>query len=93
MTDFGTMSVVTKSGPADFMRRYGIEPLVPLAADAAAKAVETDGGKERAKVKEVCPSCGHPEMEYYTMQLRSADEGQTVFYECVKCKYKFSLNS
>lgn len=22
--------------------------------------------------------CGHEEMEYFTMQLRSADEGQTV---------------
>lgn len=24
--------------------------------------------------------CGHDEMEYFTMQLRSADEGQTVSY-------------
>ncbi len=32
-------------------------------------------------------------MYYYTMQLRSADEGSTVFYECVKCKYKYSANN
>ncbi len=32
-------------------------------------------------------------MYYYTMQLRSVDEGQTVFYECAKCGYTFSLNT
>lgn len=39
------------------------------------------------QVDETCPKCGNLEMEFYTMQLRSADEGQTVFYECAKCKY------
>jgi DNA-directed RNA polymerase I subunit RPA12 len=27
------------------------------------------------------------------MQLRSVDEGSTVFYECVKCSHKFSQNN
>ena len=42
---------------------------------------------------EKCPSCGNDQMTFHTLQLRSADEGQTVFYTCTKCKYKYSINS
>jgi DNA-directed RNA polymerase I subunit RPA12 len=44
-------------------------------------------------IEEPCPKCGHPELYFYTMQLRSADEGQTVFYECPECSYKYSVNN
>lgn len=47
----------------------------------------------RAKVKEKCPQCNNPEMSFYTMQMRSVDEGQTVFFECPKCGHTFSTNT
>ncbi|CAL8087184.1 unnamed protein product [Orchesella dallaii] len=40
-----------------------------------------------------CKECGHKQMSYATLQLRSVDEGQTVFYTCPKCKFKESENS
>ena len=40
-----------------------------------------------------CPKCDSERMSYAAIQLRSADEGQTVFFTCVKCKFKESENS
>ena len=47
------------------------------------------------QVEHRCPDCGNEEMTYTTQQTRSADEGQTVFFSCPKCKYemRFSLTS
>ena len=44
-------------------------------------------------IERKCPKCGHDKMSYAAIQLRSADEGQTVFFTCLKCKYKESENS
>ncbi|XP_034485712.1 DNA-directed RNA polymerase I subunit RPA12 [Drosophila innubila] len=44
-------------------------------------------------VERKCPKCGNDKMSYATLQLRSADEGQTVFFTCLKCKFKESENS
>jgi DNA-directed RNA polymerase I subunit RPA12 len=49
--------------------------------------------EKAATIREKCPKCGAPEMSFHTMQLRSADEGQTIFYHCTQCGYKFSVNS
>ena len=53
---------------------------------------QTINGKY-AIIEEPCPKCGHPEQYFYTMQLRSVDEGSTVFYECPKCTNKYSVNN
>jgi DNA-directed RNA polymerase I subunit RPA12 len=45
-----------------------------------------------AKIKQQCPMCNSEEMSYSTVQMRSADEGQTIFYEC-DCGYRMKLNS
>ncbi|GLH00691.1 hypothetical protein R5R35_014631 [Gryllus longicercus] len=53
------------------------------------KSAEPDG----PTVDRKCPVCNNDKMSYATLQLRSADEGQTVFYTCTKCKYKETENS
>ena len=48
---------------------------------------------KHATVEEECPKCGFNKMSFYTMQMRSVDEGQTVFYTCLRCAHKFSTNT
>lgn len=40
-----------------------------------------------ATIRQTCERCGRDEVKYYTLQLRSADEGSTVFYTC-ECGHK-----
>ncbi|XP_031841823.1 RNA polymerase I subunit RpI12 isoform X2 [Nomia melanderi] len=54
---------------------------------------ETEEDAEGPVVERKCPQCQNDKMSYATLQLRSADEGQTVFYTCTKCKYKETENS
>lgn len=65
----------------------------------ASAVVNNDKEKSKSEEQEgpivdrKCPNCGNETMSYATLQLRSADEGQTVFYTCTKCKFKESENS
>jgi DNA-directed RNA polymerase I subunit RPA12 len=45
-----------------------------------------------AVITKTCPQCARNEMFYHTKQLRSADEGTTVFYRC-ECGYKETQNN
>ncbi|EKX38496.1 DNA-directed RNA polymerase I subunit, RPA12 [Guillardia theta CCMP2712] len=60
----------------------------------AALLQEVDGEQDgRATVEENCPKCNNHEAKYSTLQMRSADEGQTIFYECTKCGHVWSVNA
>ncbi|KAK7270884.1 hypothetical protein RJT34_26382 [Clitoria ternatea] len=45
-----------------------------------------------SKVNKTCEKCGHGEANFYTRQMRSADEGQTTFYTCTGCGHQFQEN-
>ena len=78
------------SGGETFLFKFGIEPMNP---DGSKFGAVKEVGRERAVVDEKCPKCSHKGLNFYTMQLRSVDEGQTVFYECPKCGHTFSQNN
>ncbi|CAG9327414.1 unnamed protein product [Blepharisma stoltei] len=46
----------------------------------------------RATMNIECSQCGAQKMYYTSRQMRSADEGETVFLECPKCGYKTVQN-
>ncbi|CAK9036325.1 unnamed protein product [Durusdinium trenchii] len=43
---------------------------------------------EHPEIDQECPSCGHNRLQFWTRQLRSADEGLSVFFLCKKCGWR-----
>mmetsp|Transcript_21434 Transcript_21434/g.44702 ORF Transcript_21434/g.44702 Transcript_21434/m.44702 type:complete len:118 (+) Transcript_21434:36-389(+) len=74
---------------------YSMERPTPIWAksDEEQAALKKSNDPVRATIEEPCIRCSHPEVGYYTVQLRSVDEGQTVFYECPNCKHTWSINN
>ncbi|KAF8633178.1 hypothetical protein AX15_001477 [Amanita polypyramis BW_CC] len=52
-----------------------------------------DKRDEGTLVSEKCPVCGHLQAYSKEMQLRSADEGSTIFYTCSSCKHGWRVNN
>ncbi|KAL5256232.1 hypothetical protein ACHWQZ_G011451 [Mnemiopsis leidyi] len=61
--------------------------------DVTEEVEELEEGNTGPMTDRKCPGCGNEGMSYTTRQLRGADEGQTVFYLCPKCKYQDNENS
>ena len=40
-------------------------------------------------VAETCPKCGNDQAYHFTAQMRAADEAETRFYKCTKCKHSW----
>jgi DNA-directed RNA polymerase I subunit RPA12 len=75
-------------------RINGLDSLKPLVAEKLMdRRIELSIQEVRgARIKHQCPECGAEEMMYNSAQLRSADEGQTVFLLC-DCGYKLTMHS
>ena len=93
-TGGGKKMMKTISNAASFLYKFNIEPKNPDGTKIGSERDDENVSRERrATVDEPCPKCDNHVLRFYTMQLRSADEGQTVFYECEKCKHTFSQNN
>ena len=62
-------------------------------APSLAKDVDKNAAPSLATISVDCPECGAHKVGFYTKQLRGADEGQTIFYECPECNHKWNENS
>ncbi|CAH1435554.1 unnamed protein product [Lactuca virosa] len=57
-------------------------------------SIEVSGERTRSMDYNVrCPKCSNKGVYYHTQQTRSADEGQTMFYNCPNCGYNFTDNT
>ncbi|XP_073475411.1 DNA-directed RNA polymerase I subunit RPA12 isoform X2 [Aquarana catesbeiana] len=72
----------------DFMGKYVQTSVMfnKLDTIALSNEAEETGALNGPLIDRRCSRCGYEKMVYYTRQMRSADEGQTVFYTCVQCR-------
>ncbi|CAP98201.1 hypothetical protein N7519_003962 [Penicillium mononematosum] len=78
-------TTVSESKPSSF-------PSSLRAKRSAVQTLSAEDRKTEAIIDRTCSECGRKQMFYTTVQLRSADEGSTVFYRCV-CGFKETSNN
>ncbi|KAJ5929242.1 hypothetical protein N7454_007090 [Penicillium verhagenii] len=78
-------TIVSESKPSAF-------PSALRAKRSAVQTLSAEDRKTEAVIQKNCPKCGRKEMFFTTVQLRSADEGSTVFYRCA-CGHKETENN
>ncbi|RDW80554.1 hypothetical protein BP5796_05252 [Coleophoma crateriformis] len=79
--DTASKTILTKTKPSSF------PSLLRQKRSAIQQVDESDRQNQDAVAQETCMQCGRKEVRFYTLQLRSADEGSTVFYTC-DCGFK-----
>ncbi|CAO1635764.1 unnamed protein product [Jaminaea pallidilutea] len=88
---YDNLTLTTRSNPSAFPSALRLKRQLVSTVSSGHKS---DGSRaDEATIKEKCPKCGNEEMRFSTLQMRSADEGTTVFYTCPNCGYKFSQNN
>lgn len=87
MLDKSAKKTIAKSKPSDYsseLRRKRDQ----------FQAIDPEDAKAQATTNMLCDKCGtEQEVRYYEQQLRSADEGTTVFYTCTACGNRWNTNN
>ncbi|KAF3707818.1 DNA-directed RNA polymerase I subunit RPA12 Zinc ribbon domain-containing protein 1 [Channa argus] len=60
----------------------------PVEQSSVALEDEKDSELKGPVIDRRCSRCNKEGMVYHTRQMRSADEGQTVFFTCIHCRYQ-----
>ncbi|KAL3418500.1 DNA-directed RNA polymerase I subunit RPA12 [Phlyctema vagabunda] len=83
--DTASMTITTTTKPASF-------PSALRQKRSAVQQVEESDRQNEAVIAVTCSECGRKEVRYLALQLRSADEGSTIFYTC-DCGHKWNTNN
>ncbi|XP_037549530.1 DNA-directed RNA polymerase I subunit RPA12 [Nematolebias whitei] len=88
--DFLTLLFSSISLELEFSGREIRSAVVFNPAEDTSLAHEEDEGSELKGpvIDRRCSRCNKEGMIYHTRQMRSADEGQTVFFTCVHCRFQ-----
>lgn len=61
--------------------------------DTVEVAIISENDETLPITKVECPKCHHMKAQFWTQQIRAADEPETKFMKCVKCKHLWRDNS
>lgn len=74
--DTGSSTVVTETKPSDF------PSLLRQKLQSSVQAVDKHNINTSNAAQENCPECGGNNVTYTALQMRGADEGSTLIYNC-----------